>query len=339
MGAKQWAWLVVRRVLFMAPILLGVVTGTFIMTRVAGGDPAYLIAGPFATDEVIATLREQLGTDRSIAAQYWSYLSDLIRGDLGTSLYSDRPVLTELINRTPATLELILLALTISVALGTLLGSISARSRGRVADRVVRSGTFSALALPDFWLGLVLIYVVFFRLGIAPPPLGQVAPGRPRPDLITGAAVIDSLLTANGAALKASLNQLWLPLMTMIPIFTAPIARLSRSANIEVLNSDWHTFGRACGLPSRCLNRYTIRAALPPVVTFAGILFSVMLGSAVLVETVFSWGGVAQYAINSIRVNDFPAIQGFIAMTGVFSVICFLIVDIAYALIDPRVRL
>jgi len=247
--------------------------------------------------------------------------------------------LSELIDRTPATLELILLALIISVALGTMFGSIAARSRGRAADRAVRYGSFTALALPDFWLGLVLIYVVFFRVGIAPPPLGQISPGRPRPELITGAAVIDSLLTANGAALKASLNQLWLPLLTMIPIFTAPIARLSRSANLEVLNSDWHTFGRACGLPARRLNRYAIRAALPPVVTFAGILFSVLLGSAVLVETVFSWGGVAQYAINSIRVNDFPAIQGFIVMTGIFSVVCFLIVDIAYALIDPRVRL
>ena len=339
MKASQWFWLIFRRLVFMIPILFGVVTLTFILTRLAGGDPAYLIAGPFATEDVVANLRAQLGTDQPIASQYWSYLGDLVRGDLGTSLYSNRPVLSELWDRTPATLELVFIAIFFAFIIGNVSGSLAARNRDGRIDKVFRYSSFSALSLPDFWLGLVLIYLIFFRLGIAPPPMGQIAPGRSKPELITGAAVLDSLITFNWAAIKSSLNQIWLPLLTMIPIFSAPISRLSRSSSIQALNSDWYTFGKACGLPQKTLNRYALRASLPPVITFTGILFSVLLGSAVLVETVFSWGGVAQYAVSSIKVNDFPAIQGFIVMSGVFSVICFLVVDIAYALIDPRVRL
>tara|TARA_B100000029_G_scaffold500542_1_gene572447 strand:+ start:579 stop:1598 length:1020 start_codon:yes stop_codon:yes gene_type:complete len=339
MKASQLIWLIFRRLVFMIPILFGVVTLTFILTRLAGGDPAYLIAGPFATEDVVENLRSQLGTDQPIATQYWSYLGDLVRGDLGTSLYSNRPVASELWDRTPATLELVFISIFFAFLIGNASGAIAARNRGGRVDKVFRYSSFSALSLPDFWLGLVLIYLIFFRLGIAPPPMGQVAPGRTKPELITGAAVLDSLITFNWAAIKSSLNQIWLPLLTMVPIFSAPISRLSRSANIQSLNSDWYTFGKACGLPKKTLKKYALRASLPPVITFTGILFSVLLGSAVLVETVFSWGGVAQYAVSSIRVNDFPAIQGFIVMSGVFSVVCFLVVDIAYAVIDPRVRL
>lgn len=323
----------------MIPILFGVATATFFLTRLAGGDPAFQIAGAFATPEVIANVRAEIGTDRPLGEQYVDFLGDSIRGDLGTSLFTDRPVRSDLADRLPATLELISFSLIVALAVGLAAGTFAAHRRGRAADKAVRYGSFSALSLPDFWLGLVFLFVFFFKLGWAPAPLGQIAPGGTAPRDITGAAVIDAAITVNGAALKDALHQLWLPLMTMALIFSGPIARLTRSATIETLSSDYLLFGRACGLPKSRLRRYAMRASLPPVVTFVGILFSVLLGASVLVETVFSWGGAAQYAVNAIRVNDFPAIQGFVLVAGTFSVLIFLIVDLLYVAIDPRVRL
>lgn len=339
MRARQWAWLIARRVLFMIPILFGVATATFFLTRLAGGDPAYLIAGPFATEEVIASIQEQLGTNRPMGEQYVDFLGETVRGDLGTSLFTARPVTTDLADRLPATLELVVLALAFALLFGLILGSYAAHRRGRAGDRAVRLGSFSALSVPDFWLGLVLLFVFFFKFGVAPGPTGQISPGGPAPRDVTGAMFFDAMITLNGEAFRATLHQLWLPLMTMVLVFTAPIARLARSAVIESLTSDAILFGRACGLPNRKLWTYATRGALPPVVTFVGILFSVLLGSAVLVETVFSWGGAAQYAVNAIRVNDFPAIQGFVLVAGAISVAIFFVVDVLYRVIDPRVRL
>ena len=234
---------------------------------------------------------------------------------------------------------LITLSLAVAVVVGLAAGTLAAHRRGRATDKVVRYSSFSALSLPDFWLGLVLLWVFFFKLDWAPPPIGQIAPGSEAPRDITGAAFVDAAITLNWAAFKAAAHQLWLPLMTMALIFSGPITRLARSATIETLSSDALLFGRACGLPKSRLWRYAMRASLPPVVTFVGILYSVLLGAAVLVETVFSWGGAGQYAISAIRNNDFPAIQGFVLTAGVFSVVIFLIVDMLYIAIDPRVRL
>lgn len=339
MNARQWLWLIAKRVIFTIPILFGVATATFFLTRLAGGDPAYQIAGAFATEEVIAAVQADIGTDRPLGEQYVTFLGDIVRGDLGTSIFTGRPVISDLADRLPATLTLVVLALAFSLVFGLALGSFAAHRRGRTGDKVVRVGSFSALSVPDFWLGLVLLFLFFFRFEIAPGPTGQTALGAAKTRNVTGSAIFDAVITLDSAAFLAALHQLWLPLMTMVFIFTAPITRLARSAVIESLTSDAIGFGRACGLPKRQLWAYATRAALPPVVTFVGILFSVLLSSAVLVEAVFSWGGAAEYAVSAIRSNDFPAIQGFVLVSGVFSVAIFLVVDLLYRVIDPRVRL
>lgn len=323
----------------MLPILFGIVTVTFIVTRIIPGDPAYLIAGPFAGSELVEQIQADLGTNRSIWDQYVDYLSGVIRLDFGTSIFTGNPVASDLGDRLPATLFLITLALTFSLIVGVAAGAYAARRRGRTGDRSVRGASFFVLSLPDFWLGLLLLYVFFFRLGWAPPPIGQLGPSDPEVEFISGVAVVDAILTGNAAGLKAAVGHAVLPILTLGIIFAAPIARLTRSAMIESLNADYIRFGRACGLPSFTLWRYSVRSALPPVVTFAGILFSVLIGGAVLVETVFAWGGAAQYAANAIKQNDFPAIQGFVLIAGVISVIVFLIVDLLYVAIDRRVKL
>lgn len=331
--------LILKRAALMVPILFGIATVTFVVTRLAGGDPAYLIAGPRATEETIANLQRQLGTDRPLWEQYTDYVLGLLRGDLGESIFTGQSVTRDLADRLPATLILIVLALTVALIVGLAAGRYAGRRRGSGGDRAIRYSSFAALSMPDFWLGLVLVFVFFFHLGWAPPPIGQIAPGAEAPSTVTGAALVDALITFDLPALWAAIRQAWLPVMTMALVFAAPIARLARSATADAHNSEAILFARACGLPDSRIRRYATRMALPPVVTFVGILFSVLLGSAVLVETVFSWGGAAQYAVNAIRVNDFAAIQGFVLTAGAISIVIFLVVDILYTIIDPRVKL
>ena len=338
-SAAGIAWFVLRRFLITIPILFGIVTLVFVVTRVIPGDPAYRIAGIFASPEKIATIQEQLGTNRPISEQYIEYLNGIIRGDLGTSISTGNPVLTDLIDRLPSTFELILLALIFALVLGVITGAWAARQAGKLPDRGVRWVSFIFLSLPDFWLGLLLLYVFFFTLGWAPGPFGQLSATGPKVDDITGAALIDAVITGNFAAAGSAFRHAVLPVLTLGLIFFAPFARLTRSATMEVLQSDYILFGRACGLRPSTLRRYAIRAALPPVVTFAGILIAIMIGGAVLVETVFAWNGAAQYAAGSIQKVDYPAIQGFLVITGVISVLIFLLVDLLYVLIDPRVKL
>jgi ABC-type dipeptide/oligopeptide/nickel transport system permease component len=338
-GGTGILWLLLRRLVLMVPILFGIITVTFIVTRIIPGDPAFQIAGAFAGTELVESIQEQLGTNRPIWDQYIDYLSGVIRLDLGNSIFTGNPVTEDLADRLPATLFLIGTALTFALIVGVAAGAFAARRRNRTADRSVRATSFFVLSLPDFWLGLLLLYVFFFRLGWAPPPIGQLGPNDPEVENITGAAVIDAILTANAAGLKAAVGHAALPILTLGIIYAAPIARLTRSAMVESLDADYIRFGRACGLPSFTLWRYAVRSSLPPVVTFAGILFSVLIGGAVLVETVFSWGGAAQYAATAIKQNDFPAIQGFVLVSGVISVLIFLIVDLLYVAIDRRVKL
>ena len=328
-----------RRLLFMIPILFGVLTLTFFVTRLAGGDPAFLIAGAFTAPEVVEAIQERIGTDKPLGTQYLDFLSGAIRFDFGTSLFTGNPVSEDLADRLPATFELIIFSLALGLIVGVSGGVIAARRRGRTADKAVNTTSFGLLSLPDFWFGLILLFIFFFKLGWAPPPTGQLSASDPRPNDYTGAAVIDSILSLDPAALKASVGHVALPVVTLGLLISAPVARLMRSSMIEALQSDFLQFGRASGLPEKRLRRYAVRASLPPVVTWAGIVFTVLIGAAVPIEVIFSWGGAAQYAATAIIQNDYPAIQAFVAVAGVVSVVTFLIVDLLYVVIDPRVRL
>lgn len=331
--------LLVRRLLFMIPILFGVVTVTFFVTRLTAGDPAVLIAGQFAGPEETENIRAQLGLNDPLVEQYLNFLADAVRLDFGESFFTNDPVEEDLAERLPITFELVFLSLTLALVLGVSAGVIAARRAGRAGDVAVRFTSFAMLSIPEFWFGMILIYVFFFQLGLAPPPTGQLSSGDPIPRDITGAALFDSILTANPGALKASVAHAALPIVTLGVGLAAPITRLARSSMLEAMQSDYLAFGHACGLPAARLRRYAIRASLPPVVTFTGILFSVLIGGAVLIEVIFSWGGAAEYAADAIAQNDYPAVQGFVVVAGVFSVLTFLIVDLLYVAIDPRVRL
>jgi peptide/nickel transport system permease protein len=328
-----------RRLVWAIPTLFGLITLTFFVTRVLPGDPTYSLAGPNPSPEQVAALRAQYGFDQPLLTQYWTYLKDVAHLDFGTSLTTGGDVASQLLDRLPATLELIALAIGVAVVIGLAAGTLAARRANRSTDRVVRGGSSVLLSIPDFWFGLLLLYVFFFRLGWAPAPVGQVGASDPQPAHVTGAVLFDSIITLNPSAFMAAFSHAALPVLSLGILLSAPIARLTRSATTEVLSADFIAFGRACGLSQRTLSWYALRAALPPVVTYVGIAFSLLLGGAVLIETIFSWGGAAQYAADAIAQNDFDPIQGFVFVAGVVSIVVFLIVDVLYMLLDPRVKL
>jgi len=328
------------RLIGAIPNLIGVVVITFLLTRALPGDPAAFFAGQAASVEAVEQIREKLGLNKTLVEQFVLYLRDLARGDFGLSLSTGQPVATEIIQRLPASLELTLAALIFAVAIALPLGVLAATRPGSWIDQLCRLVTTAGVSLPTFFTGLLLAYVFYFLLGIAPAPLGRLDPVFSAPPAITGMYLIDSLLAGEGAVFRAAFAQIVLPAVTMGLFVLAPLARMTRASMLGVLSSDFVRTARASGLKgATVLVTYAFRNALLPVVTTLGMVFSFLLGSNVLVEKVFAWPGVGSYAIEALTASDYAPIQGFVLTMGVLYVVLNLMIDLAYALIDPRVGL
>jgi peptide/nickel transport system permease protein len=329
---------ILLRLIGALPNLVGVVVVTFLLTRALPGDPAAFFAGAAATPEAVEEVRKKLGLDQPLLAQFMSYLGDLARGDFGQSLSTGQPVATELIQRLPASLELTLCALVFAVVVALPLGVMAATRPGSWIDQSCRVVTTAGVSLPTFFTGLLLAYVFYFLLGIAPSPLGRLDPVFSPPRTLTGMYLIDSLLTGEWQVFIASAKQIALPAITMGLFVLAPLARMTRASMLGVLSADFIRTARAAGLsPATVLMTYAFRNALLPVVTTLGMVFSFLLGSNVLVEKVFAWPGIGSYAIESLTASDYAPIQGFVLTMGVLYVLLNLAVDLVYGLIDPRV--
>ena len=329
---------IVTRLLSALPNLAGVVIITFLLTRAIPGDPAAYFAGASATQEAVEQVRKQLGLDRSLVEQFFRYVGDLARGDLGLSLTTGQPVLKELMLRLPASLELVLLSLTLACAIAVPLGVMAATRPGSWIDQLARLITTAGVSLPTFFTGLLLAYVFYFVLGWAPSPLGRLNPMFSPPATVTGLYLIDALLSGERGLWWACASQLVLPVLTMAIFVLAPIARMTRASMIAVLSADFVRTARASGLSrSTVLVRYALRNALLPVVTTLGMVFGFMIGSSVVVEKVFGWPGVGSYAIDALTASDYAPVQGFVLTMGVLFVLLNLLVDVLYVLIDPRV--
>ncbi|MFN0160275.1 MAG: ABC transporter permease [Burkholderiales bacterium] len=332
------ARVILLRLIGALPNLIGVVVVTFLLTRALPGDPAAFFAGAAATPEAVEEVRKKLGLDQPLLAQFMRYLGELARGDLGQSLSTGQSVATELVQRLPASLELTLTALVFAVAVALPLGVMAATRPGSWIDQTCRLVTTAGVSLPTFFTGLLLAYVFYFLLGIAPAPLGRLDPVFSPPKALTGMYLIDSLLTGEWDVFLASLRQIALPAITMGLFVLAPLARMTRASMLGVLSSDFIRTARAAGLaPSTVLITYAFRNALLPVVTTLGMVFSFLLGSNVLVEKVFAWPGIGSYAIESLTASDYAPIQGFVLTMGVLYVLLNLAIDLLYGLIDPRV--
>jgi len=330
----------VKRLLMVIPTLLGVTLITFTLTYLLPGNPAMVKAGPFATVEYLALMEKEMGLDKPVYVQYWRYLSGIIRGDLGKSSSTGRPVLEDFTQRIPATLELTLLSLIIAIGVGIPLAVISAVRRDSVWDHACRLLGVGGVAMPTFWTGLLLLYIFFYHLGIAPPPLGRLSPGVSPPVSITGLYTVDSLLTGNFRALVSSLHNLILPAFTLGFSVMAPLTRMVRATMLEVLASDYIKAAEASGLPQRqIVYGDALRNTLIPVITLIGVIFGFLMGGNVVIELVFGWPGIGNYAVTSLMSKDAQPIQSFVLFVSVIYVMVNLIVDTAYAVVDPRIRL
>ena len=330
--------IVLARCLQAVPTLIGIVVVTFLLTRALPGDPAAYFAGASATPESIAEIRARLGLDRSLLAQFWSYVGDLARGDLGQSISTGQPVANELLQRLPASLELTLTALLLSVAIAIPLGVLAAVRQDSWIDQLCRFVVTAGVSLPTFFTGLLLIYVLYFLMGIAPAPLGRLDLLHFAPPPVTGFLVLDALIAREWATAWSAAKQLALPSLTLALFTLAPLARMTRAAMLQALASEYIRTARASGLSRRrVLMVYAFRNAMLPIVTTLGMVFSFSLGANVLVEKVFAWPGIGSYALEALVVSDYAAVQGFVLSMAVLFVLLNLAVDTLYTLIDPRV--
>jgi len=333
------AKMILRRLLWVFPVAFGVVTLTFFMARIFNGDPTELYAPPEATDALRAQIRARLGLADPMPVQYFHYLVALLHFDLGISFTTGQTVASDLWDRLPATLELGFLGLTFGITCGVPLGVLAAVYRERWPDFLIRAVTLSGMALPQFWVGLVLIWILFVTLHWFPGPVGRLPIGVALPPRHTGFLLIDALLAGNLSLWWMAVRQLALPALTLGFSTMAPVARVTRSAMVEAMQSDYIRTAIAMGHSRRVVwFRYSLRNALLPVVTLLGGIAGHIFGGAVLLEAIFAWPGLGLYALQAIERSDFAALQGFVIYASLLYVVAFLAVDVLYMLIDPRIR-
>jgi len=326
------------RIAIAIPQLFGVALGAFFLLKLIPGDPAPMMLGPLATQVAVDKLRAEMGLDQPLPSQFIAYLGRLLHGDLGRSWQTTNPVLTDLAQRLPATLELVTLSLLIAVAIGMPLGLMAGRRPNGVIARIADTYSVAAGALPDFWLALVLIFIFYSIFNVVPPPIGRLDFAILPPDTITGSYALDALFAGDLVSFRAAVAQLILPVATLAIIYTVPVLAMTR-ATVERLNdSDFIRFANAKGLTPARVSRHALRNALPSVVTVIGMLYGTLVGSVVLVEVVFAWGGAGQYAVSAVLNADINASLGFILMAAVVSLAVNLIVDFIALAIDPRAR-
>ena len=319
----------------MIPVLLGVSVVVFFMVRALPGDPAQILLGQAATEEQVQQMRTEMGLDRPVPVQYVVFLRDAVTGDLGDSIVSGRPVTTELLVRFPATLELTLAALVFAVAVGIPVGVLAAVRQYSWLDKVTSIIALTGVSMPIFWLAMVLVVIFTVNLGLLPFP-GRVSVGVSN---ITGLVLVDSLLTLNVRGFWDGLLHLIMPAIALGTIPMAVITRMTRSSMLEVMGEDYIRTAHAKGvLPWRVVFRHALRNAMLPTITVIGLQFGLLMGGAIITETIFTWNGIGQYALEAIYSRDYASIQGVVLYGAAFFVLINLVVDVLYAVLDPRVR-
>lgn len=335
---------VLRRTAIGLVQLLGLVIAVFFLIRLLPADPVSRFVGLNSSAEAYAQAEANLGLDRPIMVQLGHYLGflpsegpGLLQGSLGTSWVTGTAVASEIGQVLPITLELLTLAFFFALLVSVPVGMLAAIRPGGAADKGVFIYSLFAGSQPEFWWGLLFVYLFFFTLGVAPPPLGILSPLTSAPPDVTGFVLIDSLLAGRVDVFLEAAHHYMLPIATMVFILSGPIIKMVRQNMVRALASDFVLYARCAGLPRWRVALYALRAAMAPSMTLIGILYGFMLGGAVLIESVFSLGGLGQYAIRSILAFDYPAIQGVILIITAISLLVYLALDLIHAAIDPRV--
>lgn len=327
-----------RRLAFIPVGAFLVFTLSFFLVNVIPSDPVQELVGPTASAEAVAQVTHELGLDRSIWSRYLSSLHALFTDfSLGQSYFTKRDVWSDIGKYLPATLELVVLSLAVATLLGVGLGALGAYLRGRRADRLTQSLVTLLQVIPDFLLGLILIFVLFYKLGWVPPATGQLGLIDQAPPHTTGAYLIDALIAGEWDTAGAAAQHAILPVLTLGISSSALFAKITRTALSGALRSHQVEFARACGLSPWRVFGYAFSAARTQIVTYAGLLFAGLIGGDVIVEQLFSWNGIGQFAAERINQLDLPEIQGIILVLAMITLGVLLIIDIAVALLDPRV--
>lgn len=331
---------VLRRLGVSALTVLGLVLVVFLVTRILPGDAAAARLGPEATPEDIAALRASYGLDDPLPVQLRDYLVRLAQGDLGQAVSTGRDVGTELFARLPATIELALAALVVALLIGVPVGVLAAARRGRTADAAARVYAVLGSSMAPFWLGLLLIYGLFSLWHLLPGPIGRLPVGTAPPPEVTGLYVLDALLAGDPATAGQALRYLVLPALTLGIGASAAVVKMVRSALIATAGTGYVRTARAFGVaPGTVLWRDQMRNAMLPILTSLGLVFSFLLGGNVIVEQLFSWPGTGRLAYDAVRANDLEILQGYAIVIGIVYIALNVLIDLAYGLIDPRIRL
>jgi peptide/nickel transport system permease protein len=329
---------ILRRIMIMIPTLLGVTIIVFLMLHATPGDPAELLLGERATNESLEQMREHLGLNEPLHVQYGLFLSRLLKGDLGETIWTRQKVWTEIKQRFPATIELSLVALCISCFAGMLLGVISATKQYSIFDYASMIGALAGVSMPIFWLGLVFMLIFSLNLGWLPLS-GRLSIGVDL-DIITNFYIVDAVITRNWPAFKDAVWHIIMPAVTLSTIPTAIVARMTRSAMLDVLRQDYIKTAKAKGLSQfQVIFKHALRNAMIPVVTTIGLQFGVLLGGAILTESIFAWPGVGKWMYDAVMQRDYMVIQGGTLFIASLFVVINLCVDVLYAVINPRISI
>lgn len=333
---------VVRRLLLAIPQMLLISAVTFILIRMLPGDPARLQLGPLASEQGVAALHQTMLLDEPLPVQYVAYLNQVLHGDLGRSWVNNSAVADDLVKRLPATLELLLFGLAVILLVLVPIGVLTAARGGgavrRLAKRVVSGYGLIAGAIPDFWLGLIFIFVFFTLLGWAPGPEGRLSIGDLPPPTITGFYTIDSLLTGNLGTFIDAVRHLVLPVLTLALVYGGAVLKTTQLTVGKALRSDYTAFEEGMGLRHRQVLLLALRNSAPPIVVITGINVGFLLGGAVLIETVFNLNGIGQYAVQAVSSADYAPIQAFVLIAALFTMLIYLLVDLILFAVDPRMR-
>ncbi len=327
---------IIRRLMIMIPTLLGVTVIVFLMLHATPGDPAELLLGERATEKALHEVREHLGLNEPLHVQYGLFLKRLMKGDLGETIWTRQKVWTEVKQRFPATIELALVALFISCFAGMILGIISATKQYSIFDYVSMLGALAGVSMPIFWLGLVFMLIFSLNLGWLPLS-GRLSIGVDL-EIVTNFYILDAIITRNWPAFKDAVWHIIMPAVTLSTIPTAIVARMTRSAMLDVLRQDYIKTAKAKGLSHlKVIFKHALRNAMIPVVTTIGLQFGVLLGGAILTETIFAWPGVGKWMYDAVMQRDYMVIQGGTLFIAALFVIINLCVDVLYAVINPRI--
>ncbi len=329
---------ILRRILLLIPILLGLSLLIFLFIRLLPGDPAGAILGERATPEGLARVREALGLTRPLHEQYLSYLGGLLRGDLGHSFLTNRDVVDDFLQRFPATIELTTAAMIFALGLGIPLGLITAKRRGSWVDQFGTVVSLVGISIPIFFLGLMLKYAFAIQFPILPDS-GRIDLVEYFIPKVTRLMTVDALLAGDFGGFVDALRHLILPGIALGTIPLAIIMRITRASVVDVLNEDYVRTANAKGLPSGIVDtRHVLRNAMLPVVTVIGLQTGLLLGGAILTETIFGWGGVGTWIYDAVRTSDYQVIQSGVLLLAFIFVLVNLLVDVSYAFLNPRIR-